>query len=283
MRRVLIVGCGYVGRAAADLFHANAWRVEAWRRSGADTATRYPIVACDATDSSAIARHIGDFDVVVQTTSTKGGDADAYRKAYLVAARNLIARFPRALLLFTSSTSVYAQRDGRWVSEDSPAEPARETARILRATEELVLAHGGTVLRLAGIYGPGRSFLLDRVLSGGAAIPFKDRYINQVHRDDIATALFLLAHKPAPGAIFNVVDNAPMLLRECYEWLARHLQKPLPATADDSQPRKRGDSNKRVSNKKLRDYGWELRYPHFEIGMAKSVIPHWQASQVASV
>jgi nucleoside-diphosphate-sugar epimerase len=278
MPRVLIVGCGYVGRATADLFHANGWQVAAWRRSGDDSSAPYPIVSCDATDASSVAAHASESDVVVQTTSTKGGDADAYRKVYLDTAKNLAANFPSALLLFASSTSVYAQRNGEWVTEESPAEPDRATSRVLRETEELVLASGGIVARLAGIYGPGRSFLLEQFLSGRATIPATDRYLNQVHRDDIATALFLLASKPEPAQIFNVADDAPMLRRECYEWLARHLEKPLPAITTESQPRKRGDSNKRVSNRKLHDYGWQLRYPRFETGMAESVIPHWNAS-----
>lgn len=278
MQRVLIVGCGYVGRAAADLFHAGGWRVEGWRRSRDEIAAPYPVITCDASNESAVAAHAAEVDVVVQSTSTRGGDAGAYGKVYLEAARNLALHFPHARLLFTSSTSVYGQRGGEWVSETSPADPASETARVLRKTEELVLAHDGTVMRLAGIYGPGRSFILDQLLNGRAAIPAKDRYLNQVHRDDIATALFLLASKPAAGEIFNIADDAPMLRRDCYEWLARYLQKPLPPVADDSQPRKRGDSNKRVSNRKLREYGWALQYPRFEVGMAESVIPHWNAS-----
>lgn len=277
MQRVLIVGCGYVGRAAADLFHGNGWRVEGWRRSRDEMTAPYPVISCDATDESAVAAHAAEVDVVIHSTSTRGGDAEAYGRVYFQAARNLALHFPRARLLFTSSTSVYPQRDGEWVSETSAADPVNETARVLRKTEELVLTNGGTVMRLGAVYGPGRSFMLDRLLSGHAAIPLKDRYLNQVHRDDIATALFLLADKPAAGEIFNVVDDAPMLVSECYQWLARHLQKPV-AVADDSQPRKRGDSNKRVSNRKLREYGWAPRYPRFELGMAESVIPHWNES-----
>ena len=277
MRRVLIVGCGYVGRATADLFFAEGWQVEAWRKSTDATQADYPIIVCDASDRSAVAKRAHSFDVVIHCASTKGGDSAAYRKVYFEAAQNLAALFPDSLLLFTSSTSVYAQRDGEWVTEQSPAEPERETSRVLREAENVVLAHGGTIARLAGIYGPGRSFLLEQFVSGRATIPAQDRYINQVHRDDIASALLLLASKPAAGQIFNVADNAPMFRRDCYEWLAGHLNLPLPAVTNDSQPRKRGESNKRVSNRKLRDYGWQLRYPRFEIGMAESVVPHWNA------
>ena len=281
MRRVLIVGCGYVGRAAAALFLESGWKVEAWRRTTPASESRYPIVACDVSDQSAVGARAAEFDLVIHCVSSNGGDADAYRRIYFTGAKNLLDVFPDALLLFTSSTSVYAQRTGEWVTEDSLAEPTRETARVLRDTEELVLAHGGIVARLAGIYGPGRSFMLKRFLEG--TVPASDRYINQVHRDDVATALLLLANKPARAAVFNLADDVPMLSHDCYAWLARFLQKPLLPTRNDSQLRKRGDSNKRVSNRRLREYGWELRYPRFEVGMAESVIPHWNASCSASM
>ncbi len=80
-------------------------------------------------------------------------------------------------MLFTSSTSVYAQRDGSWVTEESETKPARETGRILLETEEFVLGHGGIVARLAGIYGPGRSALLSKFLAGEAIIDPGERSI----------------------------------------------------------------------------------------------------------
>ena len=85
---------------------------------------------------------------------------------YLDGARNLLETFPGSKLLFTSSTSVYAQRDGSWVTEESDAKPMRETSRVLLETERLVLADAGIVARLAGIYGPGRSALLNKFLNG---------------------------------------------------------------------------------------------------------------------
>ena len=109
---------------------------------------------------------------------------------YLEGTQNLLEVFADTPLLFTSSTSVYAQRDGSWVTESDPSEPVHESGRILRETEELVLDRRGTIARLAGIYGPGRSFLLKQLLAGKAVIdPKRDRFVNQAHRDDIAAAL----------------------------------------------------------------------------------------------
>src|SRR5207245_9260863 len=125
---------------------------------------------------------------------------------------------------------------------------SRETRRILLETERAVLNRGGIVARLAGIYGPGRSALLSKFLAGTAIIDSEnDRFINQVHRDDIASALFFLLSRKTEGAqIYNVVDDQPILQSECYRWLAHKLNRPLPPIGKSKGPRKRGDSNKRV-------------------------------------
>ena len=295
MARILIAGCGYVGEAAADFFHQQKWEVEGWTAS-AESAARlvnrpYPVRAVDVTDRAAVAGEGGEFDVVVQCVSTKGGGVEDYRRLYLGSARNLLSRFPNSRILFTSSTSVYAQRDGMLVNESSAAEPAHEKGKVLRETEELILAAGGIVARLAGIHGPGRSFFLSKFLEGTAVIdPDDRRLINQVHRDDIASALLLLAEQPSAGGgeIFNVVGDQPITAKEAYEWLNGRLGKPRgafpgatwerelareSAPGDDMGRRPRGRSNKQVSNAKLRALGWEPRYPTFEAAMTKSILP----------
>ena len=279
MPRILIAGCGYIGQAAADLFHAAGWAVQGWTRSAKSAASLsakpYPVREVDVSQAGQVAECAGMFDAVVHCASSSGGDAEMYRKVYLDGARNLLETFRRSKLLFTSSTSVYAQRDGSWVTEESDAKPMRETSRVLLETERLVLADSGVVARLAGIYGPGRSALLKKFLNNAAMIdPENDRFVNQVHRDDIAAALFLLVTRKAEGAqIYNVVDDQPILQSECYRWLAQRLNRPLPPIGRSTQKRKRGDSNKRVSNAKLRRSGWTPQYPTFAEAMEKSVLP----------
>src|SRR5437016_7602518 len=205
MPRILIAGCGYVGQAVADLVHAAGWTVEGWTHS-AESAARlsanpYPVRGVDVSRRAQVAECAGMFDAVIHCASSRGGDAEMYRKVYLDGARNLLETFPGSKLLFTSSTSVYAQRDGSWVTEESETKPMREASRILLETERLVLASGGMVARLAGIYGPGRSALVSKFMAGTAMIdPENDRFVNQVHRDDIAAALFLLLSREAEMA-----------------------------------------------------------------------------------
>ncbi len=279
MPRILIAGCGYVGQAAADLYHAAGWAVEGWTRSAESVATLsakpYPIREVDISRRAKVAERTGTFDAVIHCASSSGGDAEMYRQVYLDGARNLLEMFSGSKLLFTSSTSVYAQRDASWVTEESETKPTRETTQILLETEALVLAHGGIIARLAGIYGPGRSVLLTKFVEGTAIIDAEnDRFVNQVHRDDIAAALFLLSgHELGGAGIYNVVDDQPILPSECYRWLAHRLNRPPPPIGKSKQQRKRGDSNKRVSNAKLRRSGWTPQYPTFAEAMEKSILP----------
>jgi nucleoside-diphosphate-sugar epimerase len=280
MARILIAGCGYVGEATADLFYSAGWSVEGWVHSK-ESAERlsfkpYSVRAIDISQSAEVTRHAEAFDAVIHCASSRGGDVETYRQIYLNAARHLCDSFPKARILFTSSTSVYAQRDGSWVNEKSVTEPVRETSRILLEVEKLVLENGGVIARLAGIYGPQRSALLSKFLNGTATInPDNDHFVNQVHRDDIASALFLLLNREAPASaqIYNVVDDQPVLQSECYRWFAQRLNRPIPPMRKSEQPRKRGDTNKRVSNAKLHRSGWTPAYPTFADAMEESVLP----------
>ena len=280
MPRILIAGCGYVGEATADLFHSAGWNVEGWVQSQESaarlSAKPYPVRVLDLSQRGQVAQHTDAFDTVIHCVSSRGGSAEAYREIYLNGARHLLETFPKATILFTSSTSVYAQRDGSWVTEESETTPLRETGRTLLEVEKLILERCGIVARLAGIYGPGRSALLKKFLNGTAIInPQNDRFVNQIHRDDIASALFLLLNREprTSPSIYNVVDDQPILQSECYGWLSRRLNRPLPALRKSEQPRKRGDTNKRVSNGKLHRLGWTPDYPTFSHAMEKSILP----------
>ena len=266
-QRVLVAGCGYVGRAVARELAALGWEVTGITRSPASAQALqgepFRALACDIREPSALAA-LGTFDAVLACASSGHGDAAVYRQVYLEGTRNLIAAFPTARLLSAGSTSVYAQTDGAAVTEESPAEPESETGRVLRAAEALVLAAGGTVARLAGIYGPGRWALLQKFLNGNAVIEGDgSRWINQIHRADAASALVFLLVSPAPAGLYNVADDTPATQRAIYAAFAEHFRRPLPPEGPREAHSKRGWTHKRVSNAKLRALGWAPLYPSF--------------------
>jgi nucleoside-diphosphate-sugar epimerase len=274
--RVLIAGCGYLGTAAAKLFLHEGWTVEGWTRSGSiesEPRPQFNVRAVDLSEPEAVTSAPGEFEVVIHCASTRGGEAADYARVYRAGVENLLQRFPSSQLLFVSSTSVYAQQSGEWVDESSPAEPVHERGRILRAAENLALSHGGRIARLAGIYGPGRSALLRRVRENEAWVDEKtDRFVNQIHRDDAASALLKIAQLPAGcDQIWNVADTEPLLLSECYRWLSQKLKKPAMHPAVYQASGKRGISNKRVCNSRLCDQGWAPSYASFKEGMDRNL------------
>ncbi len=264
-QHILIVGHGYVGSALAMALSDNGDSVSSINRSESGNA-----LICDVSDSREVrdlASRVEDVDIIVHCASSgRGGGEDAYRAVYLNGVRNLSESFPNTPILFTSSTSVYPQTDGSSVTEESPAEPESPLAKILRLAEDLVIVNGGTVLRLSGIYGPGRAIHLKRILNGTATIDSDDpgRWLNQIHRDDIVSAIVhLLGETPdfRVGEIFNLSDNTPITQRQCYEELATHFDLPAPPMMPSQRNGKRAMTSKRISNKKMRDSGWSPKHP----------------------
>ena len=269
MSKAVIAGCGFAGRATARLLSGAGWEVVGVTRSPASAALlrgeTFPVVACDIADRAALAAcgELRGAEVVIHCASSGRGGVEQYRVVYLGGARALAEVLAPRLLVFTGSTSVYAQTSGEWVHEGSATEPERETGRVLREAEEFVVAQGGLVARLAGIYGPGRSVLLRKFFAGETVIEGDGgKWINQVHSDDIAAALVHLVSTGHRG-IFNVNDDEPLAQRAVYAWLAQRFGRALPPSGPPATDRKRGWTNKRVSNAKLRATGWRARYPSF--------------------
>jgi nucleoside-diphosphate-sugar epimerase len=271
---VLVVGCGYVGLPLARRLLAGGYQVSgltASRESAellkAESFAVYPIDISTAAAFSRLPQR--QFNVVIHCASSGRGGVESYRAVFLEGTRNLLSSLDFGHLLITSSTSVYAQTDGSQVSEDSPATPERETGRILLSAENLVLEHGGTVLRLAGLYGPGRCVPLKKLLAGTALLEGQGkRVMNSLHLADAVSALAFLSDA-RPGGIFNVADNQPVIQREWFEWVCNVLGTKLPTAGPRDLTRKRGWTSKRVSNVKLRALGWEPQYPSFREGMTE--------------
>lgn len=262
--KLLLMGHGYLGQATARVFSAAGWEVMPVSLSGGAGS-----LACDVGEIKQV-KSLPPADFIVHCAASGRGGADAYQRVYVDGCHNLIEAFPGVPILFTSSTSVYAQTDGMEVTEESPAVPDRETGRLLLEAERTTLAARGIVARLAGIYGPGRSVILKKFLNGEAMIEEDgNRYLNQIHRDDAARAILHLASSRACG-VFNVSDSSPLPQIECYRELGRMFDKPLPPAGPRDPDRKRGWTHKRVSNAKLRATGWDPEYSSF-LDAARSV------------
>ncbi len=266
---LLLIGHGYLGQAVARIFSEQGWQVTSTSLSGGQGT-----IACDVGDPAAVAR-LPQADFMVHCAASGKGGAPAYRHVYVEGCRNLTATFPGVPLCFTSSTSVYAQTDGTRVTEDSPTLPERDTGRLLLEAERIVLNAGGVVARLAGIYGPGRSVILQKFLTERAIIEDDGRrFLNQIHRDDAARAIFHLATaaRAARPALYNVCDSTPLSQLACYQALSEIFARPLPPAGPRDLTRKRGWTHKQVSNAKLRASAWLPRFPSF-LDAAPAIAP----------
>jgi nucleoside-diphosphate-sugar epimerase len=281
--RVLIVGCGYVGvRLGAQLVRQghSVWGLCRSGRSDAEL-QRSGIVPL-RTDITAPGSFPGlgpGYEWVVHCVSASGGAAPEYEQVYLEGTRHLmswLSSAPPAKFVYTSSTSVYGQTDGSWVDETSVVAPESPTGRILVQTEELLLEAASKtrfpaiVLRVAGIYGPGRAYWLEQVRAGAARIEGAgQRVLNMIHCEDVAGAILAALAQGRPGRIYNAVDDEPVTQMALVQWLCHRLHCPLPAatTGEPGRARRRGVTNKKVSNRRLREeLGYRLNFPSFREG-----------------
>ena len=271
-RSVLIAGCGFVGLPLARKLLETGWQPHAITKAESSAerlrSESFNVHVFDLRHADALRklprRH---FNVVIHCASSERGNVEDYRAVFFEGSKNIMGSLEYENFIFCSSTSVYAQTDGAWVDESSAAAPTRETGQVLRDTEELVLAANGTVARLSGLYGPGRCVPLRKLLAGQAAIEGDGtRVMNALHQLDAVSALhFLAASKPA--GIVNVTDNLPVTQVEWYRYVCNRVNKPLPPTGPRNRDRKRGWTSKRVSNQRLRSFGWAPIYPTFKEGL----------------
>ena len=286
--RVLIVGCGYIGLPLGEELVKQGHETFGLRRSpGAEANLRsagIKLLLADITKPEQLTQLPASYDWVVNCVSASGGGVEGYREVYLEGMRNLIAWLGVASLkklVYTSSTSVYGQNDGSLVEENSPTEPEAETAKTLVETERVLLEAArqtkfpGVILRLAGIYGPGRGYWFKQFLKDEARIDGTGaRILNMIHRDDVIGAIIAALKSGCPGEVYNAVDDEPVSQLNFFQWLCGPLGKELPPALpeDADAEHKRGVTNKKVSNRLLKmELGYQFKYPTFRQGYSAEI------------
>ena len=287
---VLIIGCGYSGTILAEKLLAEGISVTGTRRSWKHAENELQLlskVELDLSNPEQLRALPQDVDYVVNMTSSNRGGASEYQKIFLEGNRSLAEVFRQIKGYYmTSSTSVYSQTSGEWVDESSPANPTTQTGQILRQAEELVLQAFSfcqpVVFRVAGIYGQGRAHLLEAYLDSRVKWNrAMDRYLNMIHVEDLARLMVAALKSEQLQGIFNAVDDLPVKQSEFYLWLSQETKGKLPeeCAIEEIENRKRGVSNKRVSNTKIKQaLGFSFTYPTFRQGYGLEV-HSWRAAQ----
>ncbi|MEJ1178884.1 MULTISPECIES: SDR family oxidoreductase [unclassified Pseudarthrobacter] len=271
---ILLAGCGDLGTEAGLRFAAAGHRVVGWRRSPEKLPAEIEGVAADLSTAALPAIPAGIAAVVIAVAADSPTEA-AYRAAYVDGLSHVLDALDRdgvtpRRVLFVSSTAVYGDAGGGWVDESTTAAPGGFSGRIIREAEELLLSRlRGTacapvVLRLGGIYGPGRTRLIDQVRNGAAVAPDEPRYTNRIHRDDAAAAIVhLCTMESMPAPVYVGVDNEPADLGDVLGFLASEMGYAEPPIGPAGEAR---GGNKRCSNALLRSTGFEFAYPSFREG-----------------
>lgn len=285
MARVLIAGCGYVGSELAVQLVDDGHQVWGLRRNPEGLPEGVRPIAADLARVESLGNLPAELDYVFYTAGAgSGGEAD-YRRSYLDGVDGLLnalsdqAEKPKRIF-FCSSTSVYDQRRGEEIDEDSPTAPSGFRGDIMLITERLLLAgpFPATVVRFGGIYGPGRDRLMRAVHAGEVKLRNEDapHYTNRIHRDDAAGCLRHLMGIEDPQEIYLGVDHAPVEESVLLEWLAGRLAVPLrPHDSDVDVPTVRRAGSKRCKNNRLLESGYWFKYPTFREGY-EMVIRDWK-------
>jgi nucleoside-diphosphate-sugar epimerase len=251
---------------AEDGWHATGW-VRSVESAALLLSAGMTVVTGDVTDADTWTNVPRTWDAVVYCAAGAHGEPERYRSIYADGVKQAVAQLTKGTpFIFTSSTAVYEQTDGGWVNEESETPGSLTTTRALLEGEARTVAAGGTVLRLAGIYGPGRTYALRAWDKGPPQLDGDgSRWMNMIHRDDIAGAVWHVLQCGAAG-VYNVCDDEPVRQVDFLRWLAGRLRKPEALPGGEPRDRKRGLTSKRVSNEKLQALGWIARYPNFVEG-----------------
>lgn len=272
--RIAIIGSGYVGSFLASQLDGNPLH-SIW------ALRRHP----DALAPNALAGDITHPDTfqlpdqlthVIICVGLKGATEAEYSRLFVDGIGNLLRRLeghPIERVLFTSTTGVYAESAGGWVTEDSPVQPSRISTHYYLAAEDRVLnsPYPAVVARLSGIYGPGPTRMIQVLqTSDSDRIDDKERVVNQIHRNDAAGALAHLMTTPQPDRVYNVTDTEPVTRGALASWLKKHRGDSPPVIASKARtPTKRSKAgNKRVSCQRLIGSGFRHEFPTYREGYA---------------
>ena len=285
MAQVVIAGCGYVGNALARILMKEDHEVFGIRRDVARVEPGVKGIAGDVANPKSLGPAPARVEYAVFAVGADESTEKAYRTAYLDGLAGFLewladeGQRPKRIVM-TSSTSVYGQRRGEPIDEESPTHPTQFRGETLLASERLLASSGfsSVVVRLGGIYGPGRTSLIDRALAGKLKRREEAHFTNRIHRDDAAGLIRHLLFHEAPAPLYLGVDDESSDEATVFEWLAAEVGVALAETpeTDSAEPvaPRRAVGSKRCSNRLARESGYRFRYPTFRDGYAELIQAH---------
>ena len=276
----LIIGCGYLGRRVAFAWKSPGTKLYALTRSleHADELRKQgiePLIG-DVTDPASIPE-LPAIETVLYAIGLDRKSGRTQREVYVDGLARIVPQLATKSrrVIYISSTSVYSQNAGEWVDEESTCSPTTSSGQVCLDAEQLLRAAipSAIILRLSGIYGPGRLIgRVDSLRAGTAPEGNPDGWLNLIHVDDAVQAVIACELRGQPSTTYLISDNEPVQRRIFYNTLAQRVGAPLPFAVDATATASSTELNKRCKNRRMREQlGIELNYPSFSEGLAQSL------------
>ena len=281
-KRVLVVGCGKIGLRVAEALSED-FTVWGLRRSHLPDTASIRYISADVCQPEALQQRLhdklsGGLDYIIYCLTPSERTEQAYQQTYRVGLENLIRALPNKArlqrIIFISSSSVYHQDDDQWVDELSSCEPNSYSGQTILAAEHFLQDSGlpSTVIRFSGIYGGQRRQLIRQVQNSAeqdqAIISRSLRRSNRIHEDDCVGFIVHIIQKAAKNqtleSLYLASDDLPVDLNEVVQWIATEMGIEISTKVSDELKRRSG--NKQCTNQRLRDSGYQLRYPSYQEG-----------------
>lgn len=278
----LIVGCGYLGRRVGQRLanrHETVFGTVRTEARARELAARgiCPVIA-DVLDPASLDR-LPDADRVFYCVGFDRAAGVPMRTVYVDGLRNALGALAgrTGRLVYASATSVYGRNDGGWVVEETPTEPVTESGRVCLDAETVALGSGLAVVivRYSGLYGPGRILRRTAIERGEPIVGDPEKWLNLIQIDDAASAAVAALDHGVPGRVYLATDDQPIERRQFYQFVSIFLDAPTPrfvTPEPGSAEARREDSNKRVSNRRIREeLGLVLAYPESQRGLLAAI------------
>ena len=265
--KVLIAGCGDVGSVLAASLVQDGHVVYGLKRDTSTLPAGVQAIQADLTNPATLTNLPPDIDSLVFMPTPASRDPAGYKDIFIRGWENVWAGLKQTPVrtLLVSSTAVFGESNGGIVNEDTLPEPTGFNGRILLEMEQLAATCTDelVVVRISGIYGPGRERLIRLAVSEGLEIQQSPPlFTNRIHRDDAAAVLKHLLQIDTPEALYIASDDLPAPRYEVVEWLAREQGATAPTALTDPH----ASRGKRVDNRRLRDSGFVMSYPDYRAG-----------------
>jgi nucleoside-diphosphate-sugar epimerase len=272
--KILLAGCGDIGQRTALKFAQlpSGHQCFGLKRNPQNLPASITPIAGNMTDVEQLTSILNQqFDVVIVTLTPQSFTEQAYRDSYVAGAEALAAAIEETqsrpkLVLWVSSTSVYGNNQGAWVDETTPTNPVSFSGQLLLQAEQTIgrLPCAYSIVRFSGIYGSGRTRMLDQIKAGKGRPAQPEQWSNRIHSDDCAGVLAHLVELFDRGetleSIYLGTDKEPVTQHDMRRWMASQMQVQLTEEIVVQ------NAIRRCSNQRLLESGYEFIYPGYREG-----------------